>query len=1320
MALLVGVATAKDSASDDRKELVASAEKQLHHAETYYWFGMAELGNMAAYRKGLRHLDDARTLAARLPESDAERARLNARIDGLQTDLEKQTGIAVDTLYGVFPLVRFLNRSIFAESLTLGTYEIIDDPAVMASTGAARLLALQTITEWVGRHQLDAVFTSIPHNPELENEVLYVFNSHPKFFVHNLREVIDAVDKEQLADFQAGNITPDVRDAMLSAFNVNDAIFVKVIEVDVVDGDHFYIVEGRIYRTGTESPTHEFAVMGFSRDRNAQFWPIIVSSVLLLGLAYAAFWIQFRVRQRATVRVSSTTFFVAPLAAFVIGRCTPWVLGPLIKRISPIPETLAIASFWVPCLAGAALTVVPMLVFWVLSKRLGAIWPVFSMDGRAAAVCAGIGAGSAAYLAVPLFLYTPENAPMLLVAATISVVGLGYLLGRALDGVDRLSMKVAIVPLLLSFFVGAAVFQGVASWTWASAVFVAAACGLPVLLHAPGRADKKRVSVHPAQSPQPMAAHALATPINKIADRAENPVYQRLEDFEGHRRALQPLVEGNTVHLGLFGAAGCGLSATAAVLIQDLTESLTTAGSEAVIMLGECANTSGERPPYGPFQKALAKHFEIELLAAPESKMADVNEALGEVFQSVVPFAGVLFPDTKGVAGTATAGEDIVPSIIWMLRKLSRRNPIVLFIDDAQWLDEASKALLIELLKQFPADGPEAIAIIVASHEEVTLEEIGFSKSHVREITFPTAEQQARILTNGVGLSPTAAEQVVHRVGSSTATQGGLFWLMQVVSKLGRADAFVASDTGAALRDGQWPRDILVPDEMRDVLADQLQTFSQRYRMIVECAACATEAREFSASLVAEALNEPRLDLLAHLDRIDRETSVLYDVHDEDDIFAFQSSILLDVLREELKIVEAGPDADVPQIIREYHARLGACLESSLSTSSNKLYVVANHFYAAGSMYADKGTKYCIEAALAAAAVLDFDASESFLARAMQCAQICGQQAQVEACRVEIDCRRAHVTGQAEDHARVANAGAKYLQQQSDASTRLMLAIAQVHYDAGKSSSDRTWFDRSLEIGREVIAGAETPRDEAAGRHFVAISLPYDADEERRSELRRALSLMEAEPEDTKDFELLGRIMGSLAETLTRGTAEDRSEAKRLFESRIELNQKHHVGDPRGQAMTHGGLGRLAFYYEPQDLDQAVMHFAKDLEISEAIGDQQGQIQMHSLLGACALGRDNIPVATTHYQQSWDLAKHPINKTFAAAGLLACYGRAHEKQGFDAMTRELLSLTDDGVPPVCQEELLKALTSCPHELFDAQTEELLARAREAAAATSNT
>jgi len=802
----------------------------------------------------------------------------------------------------------------------------------------------------------------------------------------------------------------------------------------------------------------------------------------------------------------------------------------------------------------------------------------------------------------------------------------------------------------------------------------------------------------------------MAVALSQLDELAENPRYQRLPAYDGFWRLVEPALAGRSVHLALHGPGGCGLSATAKTIVDDLTRSLTERGRKAVQMCGECSQAVGEPRPYGPFQKALAQHFEIELLATPETKLAEIDAALGEVFQSVIPFAGILFP-AAGTTASATSGEEIISSIAWTLRRLSKSKTVILLIDDAHWLDDSSKALLKHLVREFPPGGPDRIAIIVTSHDQGILDELGLDASNQAKASFPSSEQQVRILTGGVGLAPATAEQIVARLGPSTVEQGGLFWMLQVVANLARAGAFVSTGEGIALCDGKWPEDVFIPDEMRDLLAEQLRRFPE-YRTVIECAACACDAREFNASVVADALGKPRLELLTDLDRIDRETSILYDVRQRDDAFAFQSSFMLDVVRNELRIVEIGPaSAEAPQIVREYHARLGTVLEKSLEANSNEIYAVANHFYSAGAAFADRGMEYCLQAARASSAVLDFDVAERYLDRAEECARVIGRTATVEAERLDVECRKAHVTGHLDDHTRVADAGAAYLGEHPDCPTRLLLSIAQVHYDAGRSSGDRSWFERSLQIGQRIIDEAESARDEAIGRHFVGISLPRGQHDERRRQLREALRLMKEKADGAEDIELLGRIMGSLAEEFSRGNAKERQEAKDLFERRLRLNEAHKIGDARGQAMTHGGLGRLAFFHEPKDVATAAFHFRKDLGISEAIGDLQGQIQMHSLLGACLLEDNEVDTALDHYQQSWDLSQAPISRFFAGVGLLTCHSHKMQREQFDEVIRQLLDLAKDGVPDACAESLVAVLTSCRSDLFGAEAEELLSIAQ---------
>ena len=64
--------------------------------------------------------------------------------------------MAFDTFYGVFPLARFLDNNILKDASSFGTYEIIDDFEVIASTSAISNL-ITTLAE-KERKQMDVVF----------------------------------------------------------------------------------------------------------------------------------------------------------------------------------------------------------------------------------------------------------------------------------------------------------------------------------------------------------------------------------------------------------------------------------------------------------------------------------------------------------------------------------------------------------------------------------------------------------------------------------------------------------------------------------------------------------------------------------------------------------------------------------------------------------------------------------------------------------------------------------------------------------------------------------------------------------------------------------------------------------------------------------------------------------------------------------------------------------------------------------------------------------------------------------------------------------
>ena len=552
---------------------------------------------------------------------------------------------------------------------------------------------------------------------------------------------------------------------------------------------------------------------------------------------------------------------------------------------------------------------------------------------------AAIGAGIAAYLAGPLLLYLDGHLVIDVALMTASVMLLAYLAGRALDNADPLPMAMAIVPLLLTMPLGAAVLHADTLWLGlATALIVATGAAIVAWdwvsgsrRHAALRRDSSQASAGQA------VAGGIPADAQELAQRAENPDYQPFPPFDRAWDRVRGFLEGRGCHLALFGPRGAGKTAAAEELANRLVRDFEKRGCRPTLLCGCCPQAVGEPMAYAPFRQALAQHFEVNLLAPPGPKIQQISQALGGLFGSVIPFAGILFPRSGGGGDSAARPDEINASIAWMLRRLSKTGPILLLLDDVQWLDEASAALVKHLLREFPAGGQIPLLILLVASDKSCFARLGFDVAqHGVEIAYPSAAEQAQILVHGVGLQPGVAEEVLARIGPARETDGGLLWPLQVVGNLARRGALTRTAEGFGWANGAWPADVKIPSHMQAAIHGQWENAAQ-YRTVLECAACGCEGREFRASVVADALGKPLLDLLVILDEIERTTGIIHDVRDRDDIYAFHSSFLLEVIRGHLGILGHGPGkSDVPQIIREYHARLAMVLETALDDSGRQ------------------------------------------------------------------------------------------------------------------------------------------------------------------------------------------------------------------------------------------------------------------------------------------------------------------------------------------------------------------------------------------------
>ena len=397
--------------------------------------------------------------------------------------------------------------------------------------------------------------------------------------------------------------------------------------------------------------------------------------------------------------------------------------------------------------------------------------------------------------------------------------------------------------------------------------------------------------------------------------------------------------------------------------------------------------------------------------------------------------------------------------------------------------------------------------------------------------------------------------------------------------------------------------------------------------------------------MLSDCLSISRLELLHILDEIEKKTGLIYDVQENDDVYAFQSSFSLEVIRENFQISSKGQgNISLPQFIHEYHAQIAQTLEKYKNSS---VFRIARHFYSSGTTYAEKGLQYCIKAAHAASAIFQHDNAHTFLEMAKECAQILGKSAELAEEFLLLEIREAHVENLNQE--KVAQKCMVFIKENAHISNDLLIPITRCFYEAGLCTRDQQYFKRAVEVGETIVKSAENDLEKAEAYQLISISLPPSDHDKivQYHELARNL-LLPLVSDNLKARELLARVENSMAEKLTYGSTANLVFARQLFENSIKI--KTELNDKPGLGRSYGGLGRLLM--KENNYEEAQKYFEKDLDICREIQDVGGQVKMYSFIAECNLHREEFDQSLSMYEKSFEMASSLNDRLFAARGYL--------------------------------------------------------------------
>ncbi len=460
-----------------------------------------------------------------------------------------------------------------------------------------------------------------------------------------------------------------------------------------------------------------------------------------------------------------------------------------------------------------------------------------------------------------------------------------------------------------------------------------------------GRPDAAAISAHLANAASGSApAGAGARPYVP-----ERPFVGRAAELAALGAAFDALRDGRPALAEISGQSGIGKSELARRFLGWVA-----AERDAVVLRGRCH--PHEAVPYNALD-ALVDDLSRYLVGQPDAARAALAPRHGAQLARLFPVLGRVpgFLPEVAEAPDAEAFElrrRGVAALRDLLARLADRAPLVLWIDDAQWGDADSAALLGEILR--PPDAPALMLVLTHRGEEGVAAPLLAGLRALDPAAFAAAPRLALAPMDADDAAQLvrllAPPEIAAHAGAIVQEAGGSpFFLGQIVRHL-------RGERGAHGR-----------PHLADVVDDRMRELPAQARGVLEVVAVAARPTERSIVLAAAGMGEAGRPLIVHL-----ETHGFVRQAPRDD-----GRIVVEAYHDRIREAVMG---QLPaERLRSCHGQLAAVLEGLPQVDPEALF---RHHLGAG--HDARAAGWGVRAADRAAAALAFGEAAELYRRALE------------------------------------------------------------------------------------------------------------------------------------------------------------------------------------------------------------------------------------------------------------------------------------------------------------------------------------------------
>jgi len=472
----------------------------------------------------------------------------------------------------------------------------------------------------------------------------------------------------------------------------------------------------------------------------------------------------------------------------------------------------------------------------------------------------------------------------------------------------------------------------------------------------------------------------LKAKTQRPVETERKPLIGRRNEIARVGGVLENVLGGKLQVLIIRGDAGTGKTRLAQEILDISKE------KGFIISAGE-ALSYAKRSPYLVWISVLRRI--MELPAAGGGK--EVLQRLEQVVTEADPENAFRVPIVAGLLGMECPDNDITRHfdaqlrqenlfdfIIQYFKYLTQTSPLLLLFEDCQWIDKMSLELISYLIRNL-ADYPVLFLNVRRAYSRK------FVSPHIGDI-------EKSLVTTAISLTdlnPDATEQLtLQTLGADSidrelmkfifdSSHGNASFTEQLIENLRSLNKIkVVTDPE---KDGKLAEkigdlsDVEVPDSLSSLIMSQLDRLQPEAKLTVKVAAVI--GRQFQKEVMTGsypvAMNEVQIqhsidELKVHEIVGESEDQNIYD-------YIFKNLLTRDVAYDSLLFAHR----------REYHKRIGSCLETMHEDSLTEWYEeLARHFYQSDDD--NRATKYLYKAGNKAYELYANDSAEDFYSKALE------------------------------------------------------------------------------------------------------------------------------------------------------------------------------------------------------------------------------------------------------------------------------------------------------------------------------------------------